>query len=115
MFFSHATLTSDLRSHPRDGEGISLHQILGLYIKWFNHDNADRHTDTQEEPILYPRPLTLEGMLCLRKRALGLGPGSQHTALGPGRPVAGTSCLVQPGPKPRALFLNHIMVSRVYT
>ncbi len=27
-----------------------------------------------------------------------------------GRPVAGTSCLVQPGPKPRALFLKPPLV-----
>ncbi len=37
----------------------------GLYVKRFSHESAHRqtHTHTQTGPILYPRPLTREGMI----------------------------------------------------
>ncbi len=41
-----STYDLDLQTHPRQCRGTSLHQILGLYVKSFRHDRADRHTDS---------------------------------------------------------------------
>ncbi len=71
-FFNLATLTFDLWPWHSNSSKIllsqSFHQILDPYVKRFSRGGADRHTDRQTWPILYPRPLTREGKIqCSQK------------------------------------------------
>ena len=72
-FFSLVTLTFDLwpwssnsseissRSTPAPNFGF-VHQTVHSWERWLTDTHTDTQTDTQTGLILYPRPLTREGM-----------------------------------------------------
>ncbi len=50
-----------MAKNPSLSVPLATHYILGRYVKRFGRERAERQTDGQTGPILYPRPLMRKG------------------------------------------------------
>ncbi len=56
------TYDLDLQTHLRYYQGQCLNQILGLYVKWFSRESAQRHTDGTD---FIPSTADVGGINCI--------------------------------------------------